>query len=125
MIEGGAGAGADGIGLLADPNIRHLLGGDGYLTALVEARARRLLDDDAYWTAAAALRDGDAPHADRYGQLLDSLRARGLLDDTDYRCRSGRNPPAPAVTPQLQAAESGPAYRAATSGDERQGELFE
>ena len=122
LIAGGAGAG--GIGRLTDPSIRPLLGGGGYVTALVEARALGLLEDDAYWTAADALRDGDALHADRYGQLLDRLYARGLLADTDYRSRRGRNPPT-ADTPQLQVAESGPAYRAVTPGDEQQGELFE
>ena len=124
LIVGGAGVGADGIGLLTDPSIRPLLGGGGCVTALVEARAQGILDDHAYWAAADPLRDGDAPHADRYGQLLDRLHSRGLLDDTDYRNRIGRNPPT-ADTPQLQVAESGPAYRAVAPDDEKQGELFE
>ena len=124
LIVGGVGAGTDGIGLLSDPSISRLLGGDGCVTAMVEARATGVLGDDAYWTAADAFRDGDAQHADLYGQLLDRLLALGLLDDADYCIRSGRNPPT-ADSPQLQVAESGPVYRVATPGDEQQGELFE
>ena len=124
LIVGSAGAGTDGIGLLTDPSIRPLLGGEGCVVALVEARAQGILDDDAYWAAADALRDGDAPHADRYGQLLDRLHARGLLDDTDYRSRRQGNPPT-ADTPQLQVAESGLAYRAVAPDDEKQRELLD
>ena len=95
------------------------------MTALVEIRARRFLEDDAYWTAAAALQDGGYPATDRYGALLDQLHARGLLDDAGYRRRSGRNPPAADVTAHLQVAESASVYRAANAGDDRQGEMFE
>ena len=125
LIEGRAGVGVDGLGLLTDRHTRRLLGDDGHVTALVEVRARRHLEDDAYWTAAAALRDGGYPATDCYGALLDQLHARGLLDDAGYRRRSGRNPPGADDTPQLQVAEPGSAYRAATAGDDRQGELFE
>ena len=122
LIEGRGGGG--GLGLLTDQHTRRLLGDTGYVTALVEIRAGRLLEDDAYWTAAAVLRDVGYPANDRYGALLDQLHARGLLDDAGYRRRSGRNPPVADETPQLQVAEPGSAYRAATSGDDRQGELF-
>ena len=125
LIDGRAVAGGAGLDLLTDRHMHRLLGDDGYVTALVEVRARRFLDEDAYWTAADALRDAGDPRGDRYAQLLDRLRLRGLLDDADYRCRSGSNPPATADAPQLKVAESAPAYRAATSGDDGQGELFE
>ena len=125
LIEGRAVAGGDGLDLLTDRHTGRLLGDDGHVTALVEVRSRRILDDDAFWTAAAALCNGGQSGADRYGELLDQLHARGLLDDAGYRWRSGRNPPATDGEPQLQVAESGPAYQATTSGDDRQGELFE
>ena len=125
LIEGRAVAGRDGLDLLTDRHTRRLLGDDGHVTALVEVRSRRILDDDAFWTAAAALSDGAHSGADRYGELLIQLHARGLLDDASYRWRSGRNPPATDGEPQLQVAESGAAYGAATSGNDRQGELFE
>ena len=125
LIKGRAATGEEGSCLLTDPHTRRLLGDTGYVSALVEIRARGLQEDDAYWTAAAALRDVGYPATDRYGALLDQLHARGLLDDAGYRRRSGRNPPVAGDTPQLQVAESGSAYRAATSGDDRQGELFE
>ena len=124
LIELHAGAGRDGLDLLTDHHIGGLLGDEGHVTALVEVRSRRLLDDDSYWTAAAALRDRDAPHADRYGQLLDCLHARGFLDEADYRSRSGRNPPT-VGTLQRHVAEFGPAYQATTPGEEQQGDLFE
>ena len=124
-IDGRAAVGDAGLDLLTERHTRRLLGDDGYVTALVEIRARRLLADDAYWATAAALRDGGHAGADRYGELLDQLHARGLLDDAGYRWRSGRNPPAADTASQLQVAESGSAYQATTSGDHRQGELFE
>ena len=125
LIEGRAVAAGDGLGLLTDQHTRRLLGDDGFVTALVEVRARRLLDEDAFWTAANKLRDGGDPHGGRYVQLLDRLRGRGLLDDADYRSRSGRDSHGAADTPQRQVAESRPAYGAATSGDDRQAELFD
>ena len=124
LIKGRAATGEEGSGLLTDPHTRRLLGDTGYVSALVEIHAQGLLEDDAYWTAAAELRDVGYPATDRYGALLDQLHARGLLDDAGYRRRSGRNPPVADDTPQLQVAEPGSAYRAATSGDDRQGELF-
>ena len=125
LIEGRTVADGDDLGLLTDLHTRGLLGDDGYVAALVEVRARSLLDEDTFWTAADGLRDRGDPLGHRYIQLLDRLRARGLLDDADYRSRSGRNAPVAADTPQLQVAESGPAYGAAASGDDQQGELFD
>ena len=125
LIEGRAAAGEDGLGLLTDPQTRRLLGDDGLVTALVEIRARHLLDDDAYWTAAAVLLDGGHPATDRYGALLDQLHTRGLLDDAGYGDRRGVKPPAADDAPHEQVAESGSAYRAGTSGHHRQGKLFE
>ena len=125
LIENRAAVGEGGTGLLTDSHTLRLLGDTGHVTALVEIRARRFLEDDAYWTAAAALQDGGYPATDRYGALLDQLHARGLLDDAGYRRRSGRNPPAADVTAHLQVAESASVYRAANAGDDRQGEMFE
>ena len=124
LIESRVGSGENRLDLLVDRHTQRLLGDDGYVTALVEVRARGLVDEDAYWTAAHVLRDGDPP-AERYGQLLDRLHMRGLLDDADYRSRSGRNPPRADDAPQLQVAESAPTYQAGAPGDGRQGELFE
>ena len=124
LIERRSLGGAYGLGLLADPYTRRLLGDDGHVAALVEIRARRFLDDDAYWSAATALRDSGNPEADWYGELLNQLHARGLLDDPGYRRRSGRNAPTADGAPQLQVAESGSAYQAADPSDGRPGELF-
>ena len=123
LVESRAVAGEEGSGLLTDPHTRRLLGDTGRVTALVEIRARRLLEDDAYWTVAATLQDGGA--TDHYGALLDQLHARELLDDVGYRRRSGCNPPSAEAGPQLQVAESGSTYQAATHEEGQQGELFE
>ena len=123
LIEGCGGSAENRLALLTDRHTHRLLGDDGYVTALVEVRARRTVNDDAFWRAAAVLRAGGDPRADRYGGLLDRLHARGLLADADDRYQSGRNPPAAADA--LQVAESATAYQTAASGDERQGELFE
>ena len=64
------------------------------------------------------------------------LHARNLLGAEGYarllgdlikgrRSRSGRSLPVEHDAPELQVAESGSAYRATTSGDARQWELFE
>ena len=124
-IEGGAVSGEDGLGPLTDPDTCRLLGEGGHVAALVEIHARRILEDDAYWTSITTLRDGGHLTTAGYGELLDQLLARGLLDDASYRRRSGRNPPVADDTRQLQIAESGSAYQAATRDDGQQRELFE
>ena len=123
MTDGRDGSGENRLALLADRRTHRLLGDDGYITALVEVRARRKVDDETFWIAAAALRAGADRSVDRYGELLNRLRARGLLADSGDRYQSGHNPPAAADA--LQVAESATAYQTAASGDERQGALFE
>ena len=125
LVESRAVAGENGLDQLTDSHTRRLLGDNGHVTALVEIRARNVSDDDAYWNAAARLHDADDARSDRYGQLLDQLYARGLLDDAGYRRRSGCNPPKADDAPPLEEAESGSAYRVATPVDDQQGELFE
>ncbi|MDE0191069.1 MAG: hypothetical protein OXQ90_06900 [Gammaproteobacteria bacterium] len=125
LIEDRALDGRDASALINAPQTRQVLGDDGQVTVLVEVRGRRILDDDAYWIAAGALRDGSHETTDRYGTLLDQLHARGLLDDAGYRRRRGIEPPAAGNEPHLQVAEQGAAYRADTPGRDWRGELFE
>jgi hypothetical protein len=125
LVESWGVRGEAGSGLLSDPHTCRLLGHSGQVTALVEIRARRLMEDDAYWTVAAALRHGGHPATDQYGALLDQLHARGLLDDAGYRHRSGRKTRGAEDRSQLQVAESGSVYQAATHDADQQGELFE
>ena len=96
-----------------------------YATVLLEIRSRNITEEDTYWTTLAALRDGGDVDENTHGQLLDSLPARGLVDDIGYRHRRGRNPPAPAAEPLLRVAEPRTDYRVATPPQDRQTDLFE
>ena len=125
LIEDRALAGEDASGLVNATQTRQLLGDDGQVTVLVEVRARRILDDDTYWIAAATLRDSGHETTNGYGALLDQLHERGLLDDAGYRRRRGIAPPDASDARHLTVAESGAAYRADASGSDWQGELFE
>ena len=115
----------DYLDLLTDPFTRELTGEDGYVTALLEVRARNLLDETAWWTTVDDLRTGGHLAADRYGQLLDSLHARGLLDDLGYRRRRGHYPPAPSHEPLPRVAEPEADYHRNAPPKDGQTDLFE
>ena len=69
-------AGEDAFGMLNDRSVCGLIDEKGRVNVLVEIRARRLLDDDAFWTAAAALQDAGHPNADWYSIFsINSTRA--------------------------------------------------
>lgn len=73
---------------------------------------------------------GRPPHRrhlapDRYGQLLDGLHARGLLDDLGYRRRRGHYPPAPSREPLPRVAEPDVDYHADPSPKDGQTDLFD
>ena len=120
-----AGDGDDCLDLLTDPFTRTLTGEGGYVTALLEVRARNLLDETAWWTTVDDLRTGGYLAADRYSQLLDSLHARGLLDDLGYRRRRGHYPPAPSHGPLPRVAEPEADYHRGAPPKDDQTDLFE
>ena len=124
LIERRAADGKDYIGLLTDRFTRELLGDDGYATVLLEIRSRNIADEDTCWRTVTALRDGGDLDENTYGQLLDKLHARGLVDDIGYRHRRGRNPPAPAAEPLLRVAEPRTDYRVAAPAQDPQTDLF-
>ena len=117
--------GDDCLGLLTDPFTRELTGEDGYRTLLLEIRARNLLDEAAWWTTVDDLHTGGHLAPDRYGQLLDGLHARGLLDDLGYRRRRGYYPSVPSREPLPRVAEPDAAYHADTSPKDGQTDLFD
>ena len=94
------------------------------MTVLLEVRARNLLDETAWWTTVDDLRTGGHLAADRYGQLLDGLHARGLLDDLGYR-RRGHYPPAPSHEPLPRVAEPDADYHKGAPPKDGQTDLFE
>ena len=53
VIERRATDGENYLDLLTDPFARELAGEDGYVTVLLEVRARNLLDETAWWTISA------------------------------------------------------------------------
>ena len=117
--------GDDCLDLLTDPFTRALTGEDGYVMVLLEVRARNRLDETAWWTTVDDLRIGGHLAADRYGQLLDSLHARGFLDDLGYRRRRGHYPPAPSHDPFPRVAESDADYHKGAPPKGGQTDLFE
>ena len=63
---------------------------------------------------------------DNFGRLLDRLHARELLDDADYRRRTGRDLPGPGTgMPAQRAAETGPGGQPELFPTRRQRKLFE
>ena len=104
----------DTLDRLTDPFIRDLTGEDGYLTLLLEIRARNAMDEAVWWTTVDALQTSGHLAADHYGALLDELHARGLLDDLGYRRRRGRYPPAPSHEPLSRVAEPDANYHTGT-----------
>ena len=125
LIERRTAEGADYLDILTDSFIHKLVGKDGYVTILLEIRARKVLYEDVYWTIVADLRNGGHLNQDGYGQLLDRLHARKLLNDLDYRGRSGRDAPAPKDEPLLQVAERGSDYGTKSPPKGGQKDLFE
>ena len=112
-------------GYRPDEYSRELLGDDGYLTVLLEIRARSVVDEDTYWTTVGALRDGGLLDDSAYGQLLDELHSRGYLDDLDYRRRRGCIPSSPSAERYLRVAEEPAEYRGGTPPQDPQPDLFE
>ena len=110
---------------LTDGFTRELLGDDGYTTVLVEICARSVAVEASYWTIVADLRDDGHLDDHAYGELLDKLHSRGHLDDIGYRRRRGYLPPSPSAERWLRAAEDRADYRASTSPEEPQSDLFE
>ena len=123
--DSAAAAGDDCLDLLTDPCTRELTGEDGYVTVLLEVRARNLLAETAWWATVDDLRTGCHLAADRYGQLLDSLHARGLLDDLGYRRRRGHYPHAPSRESLLRVAEPEADYHRNAPPKDDQTDLFE
>ena len=123
--DSAAAAGDDYLDLLTGPFTRELTGEDGYVTVLLEIRARNLLDETAWWTTVDDLRTGGHLAAARYSQLLDSLHARGLLDDLGYRRRRGHYPPAPNHEPLPRVAEPDADYHRGAPPKDGQTDLFE
>ena len=123
--DSAAAAGDDCLDLLTDPFTRALTGEDGYVTVLIEIRARNFLDETAWWTTVDDLRTGGHLAAARYSQLLDSLHARGLLDDLGYRRRRGHYPPAPSHEPLPRVAEPDADYHKGAPPKDGQTDLFE
>ena len=115
----------DSLDHLTDPFTRDLTGEDGYLTLLLEIRARNVLDEAAWWTTVDHLHTGGHLAADHYGALLDELHARGLLDDLGYRRRRGRSPPAPSHEPLSRVAEPDANYHTGAPPKDDQTDLFE
>ena len=125
LIERRTAEGADYLDILTDSFTHKLVGKDGYVTILLEIRARKVLYEDVYWTIVADLRNSGHLNQHGYGQLLDRLHARKLLNDLDYRGRSGRDAPAPKDEPLLQVAERGSDYGTKTPPKGGQKDLFE
>ena len=115
----------DSLDRLTGPFIRDLTGEDGYLTLLLEIRARNALDEAVWWTTVDALQTSGHLAANHYGALLDELHARGLLDDLGYRRRRGRYPPAPSHEPLSRVAEPDANYHTGTPPKDGQTDLFE
>ena len=111
--------------LLADQFTRDLAGDDGYVTVLAEIRERDMLYESAWWALVDELRG--TGHLDDYGhgRLLNRLHARELLDDADYRRRTGQDAPAGAGMPAERAAETGPGGQPELFPTRRQRKLFE
>ena len=115
----------DYLALLTVEFARSLIGEKRYVTVLLELRARNVPDEDTYWKTVADLRAAGALGGDAYGQLLDRLYARKLVDDIGYRCRCGRTPPALDDKPLLRVAEPRAGYDAKRPPKGRQTDLFE
>ncbi len=124
LIQRRAGEGTDYLDLLTDSFTRKLVGEEGYITTLFEIRARKALYDDAYWTVVSDLCNKGYLDKNAYDQLLDRLHARKLVDDLEYRRRTGREAPAHRVEPLPQVAEPEADYKA-ESPKKGQTTLFE
>ena len=125
LIERRAADGEDYRDLLTDGFMRELLGDAGYVTVLFEVRSRSVADEGSFWTLVAALLAGGHLDENAYGQILDKLHARGLLDDLGYRRRRGRTPPSPTGERFLRVAEEPADYRADPRPQDWQPDLFE
>ena len=124
LIKHHVAEGTDYLDLLTDSFTRKLVGEEGYITTLFEIRTRKVLYEDAYWTVVSDLCNKGYLDKNAYDQLLDRLHARELLDDLEYRRRTGREAPAARVELLPQVAEPEADYKA-ESPKKGQTTLFE
>ena len=117
--------GEDCLDLLTDDSVRQLAGEHGYVALLVEVRVRNVLYEAPYWTLVDDLRNRGCLNETTHLLLLDTLYARKLMDEAEYRSRSGRDAPAPGTEPLPKAAEPEPDYDSKPSAKGRQKKLFE
>ena len=117
--------GEDYLDLLTDDFTRELAGEDGYVTLLVEVRVRKVLYEAPYWTMVDDLRNRGHLNETAYLLLLNALYAQKLMDEAEYRGRSGRDAPTPATEPLPKAAEPEPYYDPKPPAKGRQKKLFE
>ena len=117
--------GEDCLDLLTDDSVRQLAGEHGYVTLLVEVRARNVLYEAPYWTLVDDLRTRGCLNETTHLLLLNTFHARKLMDEAEYRSRSGRGAPAPGTDPLPKAAEPEPDYDSKPSAKGGQKKLFE
>ena len=117
--------GEDYLDLLTDDSVRQLAGEHGYVTLLVEVRARNVLYEAPYWTMVDDLRNRGHLNETTHLLLLDELYARKLMDEAEYRRRSGRDAPTPETEPLPMVAEPEPDYDSKPSAKGGQKKLFE
>ena len=113
---------------LTDPYERRLAGDPGQVAMLAELYARKLPDPPGWWSWITVLRrDGHLPD-DRYRDLVDELRDRNLLTETQHADMLHGAPP-PTVTPEedghLLAAEPGQPFELRSQSNTEPGDLFE
>ncbi len=113
---------------LANDYERRLAGDPGQVAMLAELYARKVPDPRGWWDWITALRaDGHLPD-DRYRDLLDELRKRKLLTETEHAdLLRGGPPPLPIPEDEAipRAAEPRHRLELRSQSDPKRGDLFE
>ena len=124
LIERRVSEGEDYLDILTDGFVHKLSGEGGYITVLLEVRDRNVFYETSYWELVERLRHKGHLNQTGYDQLLDKLHERKLLNDMEFRHRSGRDPRILEEPVLPKVAETGSDYDTGSPPDDAQKSLF-